>query len=90
MPAALFPASLSCRVEDGSAGFGQLRQRRGQKNLHALIAISDDEGETWRRYAVASQNPENRIFYWDQRLAVLEDGRLLDFSGPMTGRRLNS
>ncbi len=45
----------------------------------SILMFSSDRGKTWPRYAIASQDPANRIFYWDQRPAVLEDGRLLDF-----------
>lgn len=47
---------------------------------HASIFLfSKDEGRTWPRHTVAAQDPEGRVFYWDQRASVLPDGRLLDF-----------
>lgn len=46
---------------------------------HASVMLfSSDEGRTWPRHAVVAQDPDNRIFYWDQRPAVLADGRILD------------
>jgi len=47
--------------------------------VHSSVLIfSPDEGRTWPRHAVVSRDPENRIFYWDQRPQVLADGSLLD------------
>lgn len=46
---------------------------------HASVMIfSQDGGKTWPRHTVAAQDPEGGIFYWDQRPAVLPDGRILD------------
>lgn len=44
----------------------------------SILMFSQDGGETWPRFAVVTQDPDNRFFYWDQRLAVLRDGRILD------------
>ena len=55
---------------------------------HASVMIfSCDGGKTWPRHAVTAQDPAADIFYWDQRPAVLPDGRI-----PMllTFDRLNS
>lgn len=44
----------------------------------SVILFSNDEGTTWNRHAIVTQDPENRIFYWDQRVSLLPDGRLFD------------
>lgn len=44
----------------------------------SVLMFSRDEGRTWSEYVITSYDPENRIFYWDQRPAVLLDGRILD------------
>jgi len=46
---------------------------------HASILIfSFDQGQTWPHHTIVSHDPDNRIFFWDQRPAVLEDGTLLN------------
>jgi hypothetical protein len=45
---------------------------------HASILIfSFDRGQSWPHHAAVSGDPDNRVFYWDQRPGVLEDGSLL-------------
>lgn len=44
----------------------------------AVMKFSPDEGKTWPRHTVAAQDPRGRIFYWDQRPALLPDGRMVD------------
>jgi hypothetical protein len=44
----------------------------------SVLMFSRDEGKSWPEYAIASHDPANRIFYWDQRPSVLADGSLLD------------
>lgn len=41
------------------------------------VAISDDGGETWPRYAVALQDPNGKHGYFEQKLANLPDGRIM-------------
>ncbi|TMD26251.1 MAG: hypothetical protein E6I94_10870, partial [Chloroflexi bacterium] len=36
----------------------------------ALLRISGDDGRTWTTEAVVARDPDDRTFYWDQRLAV--------------------
>jgi hypothetical protein len=43
----------------------------------AVLMFSADGGHTWPEYADVGSDPEGRIFYWDQRPAVLADGTLL-------------
>jgi hypothetical protein len=42
------------------------------------MLFSADGGKTWPRHSVVTQDPENRVFYWDQRPSVQQDGSLLD------------
>jgi hypothetical protein len=44
----------------------------------SVLAFSKDRGKTWYSSSIVSSHPENRIFYWDQRPAVMQDGRILD------------
>lgn len=44
----------------------------------SVLLFSRDGGNTWPEHGIASSDPENRIFYWDQRPAVLSNGRILD------------
>ena len=46
---------------------------------HASAFIfSRDQARTWGEATIVHQDPTNRVFYWDQRPAVLPDGRVLD------------
>jgi hypothetical protein len=46
---------------------------------HASVMLfSADGGRTWPRHTIAAQDPENRVFFWDQRPSVLGEERLLD------------
>jgi hypothetical protein len=40
--------------------------------------FSKDEGKTWPEHVLVSDDPELRLFYWDQRPGVLTDGSILD------------
>ncbi|MBN2308477.1 MAG: exo-alpha-sialidase [Candidatus Hydrogenedentes bacterium] len=44
----------------------------------SVLMFSNDQGGTWPGHVVASTDPENRFFYWDQRPALLSDGRVLN------------
>lgn len=44
----------------------------------SVMMFSSDGGKSWPEYVFTSDDPENRIFYWDQRPNVLADGRILD------------
>lgn len=44
----------------------------------SLMMFSRDEGKSWPEHAIVSNDPENRVFYWDQRPGVLADGSILD------------
>ncbi len=41
---------------------------------------SDDLGRSWGPPHTVAQDPEARIFYWDQRAGVLPDGRIATYS----------
>jgi len=44
----------------------------------SVLMFSRDEGKSWPDHAITSSDPENRIFYWDQRAGVLDDGSIFD------------
>lgn len=44
----------------------------------SVLMFSTDGGRTWPRHTLAGHDPDGRLFYWDQRPAVLSGGRLLD------------
>jgi hypothetical protein len=44
----------------------------------AVFLYSKDQGHTWTDHTVTAQDPENRVFYWDQRPGILADGRILN------------
>jgi hypothetical protein len=47
--------------------------------LHkAAYFISHDDGKTWPEYKVVAHDPENKILYWDQRIANFGNGLLVD------------
>ena len=43
---------------------------------HSAVVYSEDGGYTWGNEVVITDNPD--IYYWDQRLDTLEDGRVTD------------
>lgn len=45
-----------------------------------VYLFSRDEGMTWSAPYTVSQDPEGRVYYWDQRAAVAPDGRVVTFS----------
>jgi hypothetical protein len=48
--------------------------------VHSSVLIfSADRGRTWPRRIKVSEDPTGRMYYWDQRPAVLSDGELIDF-----------
>ena len=44
----------------------------------SMMLFSEDSGLSWREQVVTSDDPERRIFYWDQRPSVMGEGELLD------------
>ena len=44
----------------------------------SIMKFSRDAGQTWPEHVVTSNDPENRIFFWDQRPSVLDNKTLLD------------
>jgi hypothetical protein len=45
-----------------------------------VYLYSDDRGLTWNPPVTVCEDPEARIFHWDQRAAVAPDGRVVTFS----------
>jgi len=43
----------------------------------SVLMFSRDGGNTWPRHTLASSDPENRVFYWDQRPSIVK-GSILD------------
>jgi len=59
----------------------ELNKRHGDASVwrHAsMMAVSRDEGRTWPLLSVASNDPANRYFYWDQRPGVVASATVLD------------
>jgi hypothetical protein len=44
----------------------------------SVLMFSNDQGKSWPEHVIVSNDPTNRIFYWDQRPGVMRDGTLLD------------
>jgi hypothetical protein len=64
---------LACQFELNKAYDDPAPWRHG-----SVLLFSKDGGRTWPRHAMVTSDPENRVFYWDQRPRVLPDGRILD------------
>jgi hypothetical protein len=45
-----------------------------------VYVFSRDNGQTWSAPRTTCQDPTARIFHWDQRAAVLPDGRIVTFT----------
>lgn len=48
----------------------------------SVMMFSKDGGRTWPEHAITSRDPENRIFYWDQRPGILANGTILNLFMP--------
>lgn len=44
----------------------------------SILLLSDNDGHTWSNHIVTSDDPALRIFYWDQRPALVGDKELLN------------
>ena len=44
----------------------------------SVLKFSGDGGKTWPEHVITSNDPRNRVFYWDQRPGVVADGRILN------------
>lgn len=44
----------------------------------SVLMFSHDEGVSWPEFSIASNDPDNKIFYWDQRPRIAGDGGILD------------
>lgn len=49
----------------------------GALGERVLVAVSDDGGRTWPRHAVAMQDPNAVVGYFEQKIAELSPGRLV-------------
>jgi hypothetical protein len=49
----------------------------GKLGERVLLAVSDDGGRTWPRHAVAMQDPNAELGYFEQKIAELAPGRLV-------------
>ncbi len=45
---------------------------------HSVMMFSSDNGKTWPEHSQANDDPNNMIFYWDQRPNVVLSGRVLN------------
>lgn len=45
----------------------------------SVLQFSKDDGKTFYRHSIPAADPENNIFYWDQRPMILSDDTLVDF-----------
>ncbi|MBT3271730.1 MAG: exo-alpha-sialidase [Spirochaetales bacterium] len=64
---------LACQFE-----LNKLFYDRSVWRHSSVLIFSKDGGRTWPEHSIASNDPENRIFYWDQRPGCFPDGRILD------------
>jgi hypothetical protein len=53
---------------------------RSDWRQRVVYLCSDDNGRTWSRPTIVSEDPSRRIFDWDQRAAVASDGSLVSFT----------
>jgi hypothetical protein len=44
----------------------------------SVLMFSRDEGQSWPEHVRVTDDPDARIFYWDQRPGLLSDGTILD------------
>lgn len=42
----------------------------------AVLMFSSDGGKTWPYYTFSGDDPKNKIFYWDQRVSLMDDKTL--------------
>ena len=50
------------------------------RGYEAFTAYSDDDGRSWGRLTDALNDPERRVAYYDQRMVLLQDGRVLSLA----------
>lgn len=79
-PTPLTGPILLCKNGDWALQFELNKDYYEESEWHhkSVLMLSSDEGQTWPKYSLASSDSENRVFYWDQRPNVLQDGTLLD------------
>jgi hypothetical protein len=69
----LASGELACQFEVNK----HYRDTSEWRHASALL-FSRDGGRSWPEHSIASSDPENRFFYWDQRPGVVDNGRVLD------------
>ncbi len=73
-PVLLLPdGSWACQFETNKHYYDTSTWRHS-----SVLIFSEDEGKRWPRYTIVSNDPSNRIFYWDQRPGLLSGNTILD------------
>jgi hypothetical protein len=49
------------------------------RGYHAFAALSEDDGRSWPEFVPMLNDPERRVAHYDQRTALLRDGRIASF-----------
>ncbi len=70
---ALANGDLACQFELNKSYYEPTAWRHA-----SVLMFSRSGGETWEEHAIVSSDPENRLFFWDQRPGILPGGRILD------------
>ena len=66
--------TLACQVET----YKHYNDTVSPWRHRSVLIYSYNSGRTWGDYVYTSGDPENRIYYWDQRPGVMTDGRILN------------
>ncbi len=87
MPADIGPPSLTnpvMKLADGTLVMSIETNKHYEDNSkwyqRVVLFHSTDLGQIWGEPITANQDPEARIFYWDQRAGVAPDGRMVTFT----------
>lgn len=85
-PADIGPPSLTSpilKLGDGMLGMSVETNKQYEEKSkwyqRVVLFHSRDLGKTWEKPLTGSQDPTGRIFYWDQRLGVAPNGRVVAF-----------
>lgn len=55
-------------------------------HLRVIYLHSKDQGKTWSAPITVAEDPDHKVFYWDQRAAVAPDGAIVSFSWTYEGK----
>ena len=87
IPAEIGPPSLTnpiLRFADGTLALSVETNKNYEDtsawHQRVVHLRSADQGQSWSRPDLVSEDKTHRIFYWDQRAGVAPDGRLVTFS----------